>query len=532
MQYKNYIRLGVLLAGGVLSLLSLSAQKQKTPFDYEYLKSSDAWLASENASGISNWVVQRASVAEITFNKTNGGFINYSESNNSYQYGALCESYFRLNKKTVVFGKVEYSRFEGKNMGGSAFIDPYYNPVNIVEYADSTAGNKVKETYHLIGALSTKLTDHLLFGAKTDYTTVSYYKIRDLRHINDWMDLLVTGGLRYNNNQSIDVGINYTYRRTTESIAFESAGNSGKQFNSLIDFGAFYGEQERYGESGYTSGGLMFNQFQGGAVQINLFPKKDFSFFNELWARHRSGYYGVKSATSVVYTEHKGNLLGYNGVLSLKRATVLHQLKLNWDAEFLKNYEKSYRSETSTGGVKNYFYYGKNEVLRQNRVNFSAGYTGNFQVKDNTPVWIVDALFAVKTNNEKVSMYPAYRKQQINQFLSEVSSKRNIQLKQGVLRVQLSANYGFGTGYAAQDGIYDTNGTSSAKSLDQYLYREFDYLTAKKVGGQAAVRYTAEVKGGKTKWYGEVGYEATKALNVDYIGDYRGNVNVKVGYLF
>lgn len=532
MQYKNYIRLGALLACGFFSLLSLSAQKQKAPFDYEYLKSSDAWLSSENAAGIDNWLVQSASVAEVSFDKTNGNFINYSESNNSYRYGASCESYFRLYKKTVVFGKVEYSRFEGQNMGGSAFADPYYNPFNIVEYADSTAGNKVKETYHLIGALSTKLTDNLLFGAKTDYTTMSYYKKRDLRHVNDLMDLLVTAGLRYTGNKTADIGMNYTYRRTTEGITFESLGTSGKQFNSLIDFGAFYGEQERYGESGLTSGGLMLNQFHGGALQINLFPKAPVSFFNELWARHRSGYYGVKESSSAEYTEHKGNLLGYNGVFSFKRAMTLHQLKLKWDWESLKNYENAYQSEVSSGGNRTYNYYGKYEVLRQSSVNYSVGYTGNFDVRDNTPGWVVDVLFTAHTNDQKTSMYPAYRKQQINRFLWEASGKHNLPLKKGVLQVQVGANYGFGNGYAALDGLYNTSGTSAAVSLDQYLYREFDYLTARRVGGLASLRYTSGLKGGTTKWFGEVSYQAVKALNVDYVGDYSGNVGIKIGYLF
>lgn len=111
--------------------------------------------------------VKDVSIAEVYLNKSNGKFINYFESGDSYQYGGKAESYFRMNPKVVLYGYVEYSRFVGKEMSGSAFIDPpYYMPFDIVEMSDENSGKKELERYHLAGAISAEVYKGLRWEEK------------------------------------------------------------------------------------------------------------------------------------------------------------------------------------------------------------------------------------------------------------------------------------------------------------------------------------------------------------------------------
>ena len=63
-----------------------------------------------------------------------------------------------------------------------------------VEADPERLGKKQKETYRLIGGIGVGLTDRFSLGAKIDYTTANYAKMRDLRHVNSWLDLTVTAG--------------------------------------------------------------------------------------------------------------------------------------------------------------------------------------------------------------------------------------------------------------------------------------------------------------------------------------------------
>ena len=65
-------------------------------------------------------------------------------------------------------------------MGGSAFIDPYEQPFDIVEYTDTTRGVKNLETYRLAGAISTDLTHRVTLSAKVDYHAANYAKQKNL----------------------------------------------------------------------------------------------------------------------------------------------------------------------------------------------------------------------------------------------------------------------------------------------------------------------------------------------------------------
>lgn len=69
--------------------------------DYDYVKSSEAWLSSKNAAGLKRLPVDGVSRAGIRSRFCNGGFVNYNESDKSFIYGLSTESFLRTGNSIV-----------------------------------------------------------------------------------------------------------------------------------------------------------------------------------------------------------------------------------------------------------------------------------------------------------------------------------------------------------------------------------------------------------------------------------------------
>ena len=82
---------------------SVQAERKEKPlYDFDYIARSDGWLASYNAAGLHGAVpVLGVSYAEAYFGKQNGRFINYWESDDSYDFGLKTESFRRLAKVSI-----------------------------------------------------------------------------------------------------------------------------------------------------------------------------------------------------------------------------------------------------------------------------------------------------------------------------------------------------------------------------------------------------------------------------------------------
>jgi hypothetical protein len=522
----------LLIIAGLFYAAQLGAQEQNNWTDFEYVKNENSWLTSENAAGLDKLSTDKISIIKAFYTKENGDFINFYQSDNSYSFGGLTESFYRLNK-LVFYGQMEYSNFSGKNMGGSTVFDPYFSSFDIVEYADSTAGEKKMEIYHLTGALSIPLSENLVMGLKTSYQTISYYKTKDLRHTNDLMNIETTAGLSYSPGEIADVGVNYYFRKRTENTCYQSEGNTDQQFNSLISYGSFFGTQESFGNEGMTGSeddNPFVDYIHGASFQIDLFPKNNFHFFNEVGIKWRSGYFGQKSSVDIQYTEHEATIFHYNGVLSLKKNENLHQLSLSFDREDLNNYEKAYQESTTEGGNTTVVYYGDNKVLDRTLSKASVLYTGNLKVSDNNPTWLINGGISFWRRDQMATLYPYYRKQDVKQLIATAMLKRNIIHDNNMYSLSLGGTYGSGSGTAKEDGSYTTASKNYA-SLDRYLYREYEYLTAARASGNIEFRYTKALPG-NFKIYGGVQYSYTKAYDVSYIGDSFGKFAVNIGYIF
>lgn len=527
----------LLLLVGFCIPKKLIAQYEKTGWEsYEYVQESNPWLYSDNAAGLHSITIDNLSYAEAYFNKKNGKLRNYFQSDNSFQSGADVKSLYRLNSKTVFYGNVNYSHFEGKNMGGATFIDPYVSPFNIVEYADSTQGKKALDIYHLTGAFSTELARGFNVGTKLDYKTSNYAKFKDLRHENREMDLILTLGAAYRISPFWEAGINYTYRRRIEEIRFQSYGNTDQQFNSLIDFGVFYGHQVRFSKSdGYTEANTfkpLFEEFQGASLQLNFTLSPNILFFNELTLKWRDGYYGKRGTSSVVYTEHTSKINEYRGNLTLLNSNDRHILSFNISRELLKNYENSYQRSTLPNGTNVIDYSSQEEMLNKTIWKFCARYTAYLGVKDYSPIWILKINGEANNMKQTVSIYPNYRKQDINQWSVGMSASRNIIKSLNQYSLTLGFGYISGGGNEKKDGNYDssTQGSTSV-SLDRYIYRELEYLTTDRVRGNVTFRYS-RLFPGKIKGYAQFNYALTNAFSTKYIGKTFNELALSVGVGF
>lgn len=517
----------------------LVAQSEKTGWEsYEYVHESNTWLHSDNAAGLYSFTLNSSlSYAEIYFNKKGGKLINYFQSDNSLEYGGEIKSLYRLNPKTVFYGEVKYNRFEGKNMGGSAFIDPYKNPFNIVEFADSTRGKKALDTYHLTGAFSTELSRGLNVGAKFDYKTSNYAKFRDLRHENKEMDLTFTLGTVYRISPFWEAGVNYIYRRRLEEIRFQSYGNQDQQFNSLIDFGAFYGYQELFSKAdSYTEENTrkpLFDEYQGASLQLNFTLTPQIQFFNELTLKWRDGYYGKRGTANVVYTEHNSKIIEYRGNLSIENKKDRHILSFNIGKESLINYENSYQKSTLPNGNTVIDYIGQAQMLDKTIWKLGGAYTAYLGVHGYLPTWVLSINAESNSMKQTVSIYPNYRKQDINQWNIGLSASRNITKSENQYSFTFGLGYISGNGNEKKDGTYDPSaqGQSKAISLDRYIYREFEYLTAERIRGNAGFRYS-RLFSGKMKGYTQINYALTNAFSTEYIGKTFNELSLSVGVGF
>ncbi|NDV67040.1 hypothetical protein D0T60_17635 [Bacteroides sp. 224] len=525
----------MLLLGGVFYSAAVTAQNTQW-IDFSYLKQSEAWLTAYNAAGLRYLPIEKTSIAELYANKQNGKFTNYYQSDNSYELGARVESYYRLMPRVTFYGMMNYNYFKGKNMGGSAFIDPYSNPFDIVEYSDENRGEKEKETYHLVGAVSGDLLNNLTLAGKIDYKAANYAKFKDLRHKNKLLDMYLTMGLSYRINKHIEVGANYFYRRSTEGIEFGRYGTTDKIYTSLIDYGAFYGVTET-GEGGYVEEKdekPLFNEYNGGSLQVNIQITPQISFFNEFTYKLRDGYYGKRSPSTIVYSEHDGSALEYTGVLSLKQKKHHHQLRVHLNREELENNQNTFRSETGSVGNSVIVYYDPIHVGKKETFSGKLQYTANLSVTDFNPRWTLVGSMQYFNREKTASVYPYYRKQTIHNTEYHVAATRNVMKAKDMYSFSLGISYLSGGGTEKEDGLYATPSDSQTapRNSDDYLHREYEYLTNSRFSGRVGFKYSRQFNT-EVKGYAKVSYSLTKASDIRYLaGDKQNVVNLVIGCTF
>lgn len=515
------------------------AQKNIEWEDYNFIKQSNGWLTSENASGLSKLKVNDISKAELHFRKNNGDFINYYQSDNSFDAGANIESFYRLNPKIVFYGKVGYNIFEGKDMAGSIFISPGRNSFDIVEYSDENQGDKRIETYNLVGAMSADLYKGLIFGAKIDFQAANYAKNKDLRHKNNLLDMFVSTGLNYEISPNINIGANYYYKRRIEGVEFKTYGLKDKQYFSLIDYGAFYGKKENHENNGYTNSGIekpLFDKYHGVALQLEVDFSKSLELYNSFAYKKREGYYGKQSTSTVVYSQHSSDILEYNGKLNFRKDKSLHSLDIKLQKETLENLKNVYTIEKEVGEyTQRVIYYDPLKVGEKEFVDFSFTYTANLGIENYNPTWIMSAGVDYFQRKQVAYLYPYYRTQSIHQTQFYIWGNRNVMKGNNMYSISLGVGYLSGSGDIKNDGLYTEPGSGliEPSSSDDTLHKEYEFLTANQLKGDVGFKYSRILPSIGIRGYASLNYSFTKASNVKFLnGDSFNSVNINIGCTF
>lgn len=535
--FKNiYLKTSGSLCLIFLSLCAYAHNDMQT--DFQIMEHIQTVIPGSNAAFLPVYHVDKVAYVELGGKKSFGDFINYYQSDNNLKFHLATKSYFRLSPKLVLYGGMEYSQFIGLHMGTSALIDPLHAPFDIIEMDDAYRGRKRIETYHLQGAVGYQLTRSFSLGGSLDYLAANYAKYKDLRHKNTLMNMLFSLGVSWNPVPAFSAGISYSYHRRNESISFDIYGNTDIQYYSLISFGSFYGIQEKFGESGFTSSSVskrppLFSEEHRAAIQFLWKSNKSWSWFNEFGISSLSGRFGTEESMRVTFTHHAGSSLAYQGKFTWNQTEKYHIVELSLQNSKLTNFENAYKEATDEANVTQIIYYGSNEVLRRNELEAKAGYTLYWENKDNRPVWIVAGSVSLYHRDSRTVVYPYYRKQDLCSVRLQTDVRRNIFHHGGIYTLGILAGYGKGWGNAFSDGVYITPGNDQQEpaSRNDLLMQEFEYLTSPCLHTGLVTGYERDISE-KLSAFLNLTYQYTRAFKTSFNGTHFNVINFTLGCKF
>ncbi len=454
--------------------------------------------------------------ANIFYNYQKGDFVNYYQANEKFKTGLQTHSYIRLNNKITVYGLASYYYGKGKNSGGTSFLYPYRIPFNFTPSSDSTKGDNRLEQYRLVGAISYKISPKLSIGTKIDYQTISYAKLRDMRNINDILQLNFHTGVDYKLSDNQSIGLNYHYDRYIENMQINKYGKSEDNYFALLNRGAFMGFLHVYGDDG-----ILDARFKHPWVEIIHNVGLQYVFrFNEIAKLISSfsygkgkGHYGNDQDNSVVYMRHTKNIYSTNNQLNIKVGNTINIIKIEGNYNSTANNEQLYREVTTEQGNSITEYYGANQSLKRKLFSAKLSYNLLFGTNYENVNWQINVDYAYNQLNRKVSSFPYYRKQNIKWHKYNANISKFINNK---FLIKYSVGFGFGNGGMPVDTVYvATTDASKPDYLDDLLYKEREYFIAKRLTTGLTLKAYKTLK--QNNLYAQLHAGYTHAFNTEYL---------------
>ena len=475
---------------------TLNAQDSLLLRDYRYVQQSSPWFTQRNAGALALYNSRNIAEANLSLSHASGSLTGFNGSPSLTTLQVAIESFYRISPRAVVFGGIGYNNLSGDDMTGSVFLQDRL-PFDIVEDSLTNKGHKHCDSYHLTGGFSYSLSPALALGLKADYTAANYAKYKDLRHKNKLMNLDVTVGLMSTLNchlSTINLGLDYTYHRRTESLEFATYGKNDKVYKSLIDYGAMMGIIEQFGNEGYTDKTNempLFEDGHSGGLQVS-FSRGAFTIFNALTFSHHTGYYGRKSQYTITYTDHDRDIFTEHVRLSYDISTSRYALDIRYQNEKVKNRSNTYRGLVNENGATHYEYYDAVESGDKGWRNLDIDYTMHLGVRHELPTWTITAGYHWQQRDITAYLYPYYRQQQLRTNEWTASIVRNIILRKGVWNISLHGGYQKGTGDVYRDGTFVTPSDKQPQpaTMSAFLYQDYQYLTAPQYHVGAQLKYT------------------------------------------
>ena len=500
----------------LFSPVGAQAQDSLLLRDYQFVKQADPWLTIQNASALTRYQRQGIAEASLSLTYSKGKLQNYYESPRVLQAGAQIEAFQRISRRTVVFGSMSYDNFSGRDMAGSAFINPSRKPFDISEDSLTNSGTKHRDTYLLTGGFGIDIWNGYSVGARVEYTSANYAKYRDLRHKNKLMNLLATAGVYAPITPWLNVGASYTYHRQTESVTFSTYGNNDKVYKSFIDYGAFSGRIEQFGDEGFTRRNHdtpLFEDGHGGDLQIEVLPLQQLSVFDTIGINGSRGYYGRKSPYDITYTHHSRSAIHSTAAITYTPAHQLHRLSLNYSLEKLKNFRNTYREVKNDFGAYYYDYFGDVRMGNKQWMDLTLDYTANLGIQHELPRWVLQLTTTFNERRQVAYQHPYKRKQKLNTADINLQGTRNIVLKHGVLSANVHLGYrkGHGTPFADLVDAVPSDKQQAPPTMEPYLYREYQYLTVPQYRMGTAVKYAFIMPKTRIKMHAKISGDYQKA---------------------
>ena len=505
--------------------------------DFKFVSQSDPWLTHRNAAALTRFSANNIVKTEVSVDKGNGGLVDYSDSRNTLAADGNVESFYRLGSRVVTYGTISYTGWSGRDMTGSAFMQERL-PFNLVEDSLTNPGKKHRDTYHLIGALGVDVHQGISVGARMDYTSSNYAKYKDLRHQNKLMDMKLTLGGFLPLLKGLSIGADYTYHRQTESVAFGTYGKSERVYKTLIDYGAFMGRVEQFGNEGYTDKARempLFEESHGASIQTEVIPTDRLSFFGSFIFSSGDGYYGRKSPYTATYTQHKRNITETNFTVTYQPLSHTSRfcLDISYQTEKLSNRAETFRELTNTSGANYYEYYDAVETGTKKWNDIAIGLTTQQGIRGELPGWELAAIYQCNQRQQSAFLYPFYRYQSLKINRLMLCAAHNLIGQKGVWTFSLKTAYQNGSGAPFQDGTFvePSQKQEAPATMDAFLFREYRYLTAKHylVGG--SVQYAFVFPRTRLKTHARLAfdYHTTNQENVYTQGNDHTHVTLAVG---
>lgn len=500
--------------------------------DYSFISDSDPWLTERNAAALTRFDTHNISFAEVYTQYSKGGFVNYDMSPDAWNTGATVTSLYRLSQNIVLAGDMSYDSFSGQDMTGSAFIDTSHLPFDLTEADLSNAGSKHYDTYHLMGAISWNVYKDVAIGVKTDFTAANAAKYKDLRHKSKLMNLDITSGV-YIPLGPLKLGADYEYRRNTQSVLFSTYAGSAQDYVSYINYGPWIGKTEQFSNTGFTNSSLeqpLLSEYQGMGIQIGWDISDRLTWYNGFNMAYREGYYGRKSPYTIVFAEHRSHKYDYRSSLSLKTERQVHRLDFTIAAENLVNDMTSYRNTTNEQGATYYQYFDPVKSANRLWTDIHFGYTGYYAVREELPLWMLQVGVNRAHRKQTGYDYPYYRRQDLTSTEAYILAEHSIRLSQGILAITAGFSYKHGNGDAFEDGTFITpsDKQTGISTMEAFLYREYEYLTAPQYAISGRVKYAFVFPLTQLSTYAAMDVRHLKANthNIFLLG--RDNTNLKI----
>ena len=465
-----------------------------------------------------------------------GDFANYFSPKQYYKSGIETESYNRLNAKTVVYGSASYNYNKGKKSSGTSFLHPYRMPFNFIEKTENTKGDRQIEQYQLVGAISYKVSEKWIFGTKIDYKTVSFAKLKDMRNVNNILDLKLNIGLTYQLSDRNKLGFSYKYYRYIENIHTVKYGKMEIDHYALVDRGAFMGLFHLYGEEG-----LLKNNDRKPWVDIShnygmQYTKQfanDSKWFVELNYEKGKGHFGNESDNEVVYMRHNRKKYIISTQLSLPKINKTQIITASGNYVKLINNEQLFQESRKDGGRTIITYYGERESFARECLGANIQYLilwGDNYLK---APWKLSVAYRYNNIKRKASYYPYYRKQNIKRSIFSLDVAKTIAYKKTTFTLKYGSDFVNGSGGDPKDGTYipSSGSINPPDYLNTLLYKEKEYLTAKRLVSSATIRANYNYKL-NMDIYWELNATYTKPFKLEYLNGNSTCITLTAGVAF